>query len=65
MLSNIVESIRSLVNVKVSMVTTPLLNQFSYEVSDNKIKSLGWVPKDNLVLEITNTLNQFKNLQNE
>ena len=64
MLSDIVDSIRSLVDIKVSMVNTPLLNQFSYEVSYDKIKSLGWSPKDDLVSEITNTLNQFKDLQN-
>ena len=65
MLSDIIESIRSLVSVDVSMVNTPLLNQFSYEVSDDKIKSLGWSPKDDLILEITNTLNQFKDLRND
>ena len=62
-LSNIIDSIRSLMDVDVSMVNTPLLNQFSYEVSDDKIKSLGWQPKDDLILEITKTLNQFKDLQ--
>ena len=65
MLSDIVTSIRSLVDIDISMVNTPLLNQFSYEVSDDKIKSLGWQPKDDLVFEITNTLNQFKDLYNE
>jgi len=65
MLSDIVSSLRSLVDVEVDMVTTPLLNQFSYEVSDTKIKSLGWGPKDSLITEITNTLNQFKDLRNE
>ena len=64
-LSNIIDSVRSLVDVEVSMVNTPLLNQFSYEVSDDKIKSLGWGPKDDLVFEITNTLNQFKDLRND
>ena len=65
MLSDIVNNIGSLVDINVSMVNTPLLNQFSYEVSDDKIKSLGWEPKDDLILEITNTLNQFKDLQND
>jgi len=65
MLSDIVDNISSLVDIDISMVTTPLLNQFSYEVSDNKIKSLGWQPKDDLVFQITNTLNQFKDLYNE
>lgn len=65
MLSDIVGSLRSLIDVEVDMVTTPLLNQFSYEVSDTKIKSLGWGPKDSLTTEITNTLNQFKDLRNE
>ena len=40
-LSNIIDTIRSLIDIRVSMVTTPLLNQFSYEVNDDKIKIFG------------------------
>ena len=64
-LSNIIDNVRSILDIDVNMVDTPLLNQFSYEVSDSKIKSLGWYPKDDLILEITKTLNQFKDLKNE
>ena len=47
---------------KINWVDTPLLNQFSYKVSDEKIKSLGWSSNDNIKKSITDTLSQLKNL---
>jgi len=62
MLKDIVENIGSLVDIKVKMVNTPLLNQYSYHVSDKKLKNLCCPSKDNLELEIINTIKQFKDL---
>lgn len=62
-LSYIVDIIKNHIpNLKIEMVDTPLLNQYSYDVSDSKIKSTGFVANDNLVIEIANTLNLLKNL---
>jgi len=62
-LSDIVEIIKKQVsNLKVNMVDTPLLNQYSYNVDDSKAKSTGLICSDDLEKEITITLNQLKNL---
>jgi len=61
-LKDIVENISEFIDIKLKMVNTPLLNQFSYKVSDQKIKKLGWESKDNLTLSIKQTLNQLKHL---
>ena len=65
MLKDIVENIGSLVDIKVKMVNTPLLNQYSYHVSDKKLKALCWTSQDNLEQEIVNTIKQFKDLNHE
>ena len=44
------------------MVDTPLLNQFSYTVSNDKIKLIGFEPKDNLFSDINITLHKLRNL---
>lgn len=63
-LSSIVGIIESMVkNVECNMVNTPLLNQYSYNVSDEKVRALGFTPKDDLTIEVTKTLNLLRNLQ--
>lgn len=62
-LNDIVDIIKKHVpNLNVDMIDTPLLNQYSYNVDDNKIKSTGFSYSDNLETEIYNTLNLLKNL---
>ena len=62
-LSEILDIIKEVTPVeKINWVDTPLLNQFSYKVSDEKIKSLGWSSNDNIKKSITDTLSQLKNL---
>lgn len=63
-LSEIVEYIKTKIDVTIDMVDTPLLNQFSYEVSDNKIKAVGFNSEDNLFNEIDKTLYKLRNLNN-
>jgi len=47
-LSEIVGFIQEKKKTNVEYVDTPLLNQFSYYVNFDKIKNLGYAPKDNL-----------------
>jgi len=47
-LSEIVEFIQDKKETNIQYVNTPLLNQFSYYVNFDKIKNLGFVPKDSL-----------------
>ena len=62
-LSNIVDIIKKYnPNLKIDMVDTPLLNQYSYNVSDKKLKSTGFITMDDLDLEIYKTLSLLKNL---
>lgn len=62
-LSDIVEIIKKQIpNLKINMVDTPLLNQYSYNVDDSKIKSTGFICEDNLEKEILITINKLKNL---
>lgn len=49
-------------DLKINMVNTPLLNQFSYYVDNTKVKNTGFISQDNLELEIQLTLNKLKNL---
>jgi len=62
-LSDIVEMIRSKTDVEVDMVDTPLLNQYSYLVNNNKLIETGFIPTDDLDLEIENTLQRLRNLK--
>ena len=45
------------------MVNTPLLNQFSYKVDDDKVKNTGFVPKDKLVDSVKDTLHMFRGIK--
>jgi len=48
--------IKQITSIKIKFVNTPLLNQHNYEVSQEKIKKLGFKSKDNLTKEIVKTL---------
>lgn len=62
-LSSIVEGIKKQVpGLKVEMVKTPLLNQFSYDVDDTKVRNTGYTPQDDIEQEIASTLNLLRNL---
>lgn len=62
-LKDIVDIIKKHNNdLKINMVNTPLLNQFSYNVDNTKAKNTGFISQDNLELEIQLTLNKLKNL---
>ena len=63
-LSDVVKSIEKVADkVELNMVDTPLLNQFSYDVSDDKVKKIGFKPKDELEVFVKNTLNKLRNLK--
>lgn len=63
-LKEIVDKIvHTLPDTKISMVHTPLLNQFSYHVDDRKFKSTGFESSDKLDIEIIKTLNLLKGIQ--
>tara|TARA_E500000305_G_C4022891_1_gene239984 strand:+ start:2297 stop:3202 length:906 start_codon:yes stop_codon:yes gene_type:complete len=47
-------------DLKINMVSTPLLNQFSYKVDDSKIKTTGISMNGNVRREINNTLEVLK-----
>jgi nucleoside-diphosphate-sugar epimerase len=46
-------------NLKVNYVNSPIMNQFSYEVSNNKAKKLGFKFKPKLFFEIKKVLKQL------
>ena len=60
---DIINYISEIVEVDLNMVDTPLLNQFSYKVSDEKIKNIGFDPDDNLEDNIVRTLKTLRNLK--
>lgn len=62
-LSDIVEMIKSKTEVTLDMVDTPLLNQYSYLVSNDKILGTGFTPMDDLEEEIEDTLDRLTNLK--
>tara|TARA_Y100000310_G_scaffold61340_1_gene56610 strand:+ start:4626 stop:5534 length:909 start_codon:yes stop_codon:yes gene_type:complete len=63
-LSDVVKSIETIVgDVKLNMIDTPLLNQFSYDVSDDKVRKTGYVPMDRLEDSIKSTLNMLSDLK--
>ena len=62
-LSEIVNFISNEIEVELNMVDTPLLNQYSYKVSDKKIKKIGFKPNENLNDNIILTLRILKNLK--
>ena len=55
-LCDIVTYIKQQCDMQINMVDTPLLNQYSYTVSDKKIRDLGFNPMDNLHESINSTL---------
>jgi len=55
-LSNIIEFLKNEINIDVNFINTPLINQHSYFVNDDKIRNCGFLPKDNLQQEIIKTL---------
>ncbi len=63
-LSEVVKSIEGVVGeIELNMVDTPLLNQFSYDVSDDKARKTGFKPKDKLEESIEKTLKTLENLK--
>ena len=63
-LSDVVKSIERVAGkVELNMVDTPLLNQFSYDVSGDKVKKTGFEPKDTLEVSVDKTLNMLSNLK--
>lgn len=65
-MKEIIDSIKkNFPKVKIDITKSPLLNQKPYYVSDEKIKSLGFIPKDNLDDEIKETVKLFKGIKNE
>jgi len=63
-LSDVVKSIEKVSDkVELNMVDTPLLNQFSYDVSDDKVRKTGFEPKDKLEVSVKETLKLLDNLK--
>jgi len=63
-LSDVVKSIENIAGkIELNMVDTPLLNQFSYDVSDVKVREIGFEPKDKLEVFVEKTLNMLDNLK--
>ena len=63
-LSDVVKSIENIAGkIELNMVDTPLLNQFSYDVSDVKVRETGFEPKDKLEVFVEKTLNMLDNLK--
>ena len=63
-LSDVVKLIEKVTGkVELNMVDTPLLNQFTYDVSDDKARKTGFKPKDKLEVFIKKTLNMLDNLK--
>lgn len=61
-LSDIIKFIKNKINIDINYVNTPLINQHSYFVSDEKIKKCRFKPKDNLEKEIIKTLKLLKGI---
>lgn len=51
-------------NVKIEITKSPLLNQKPYHVGDNKIRELGFIPRDDLQENIRETIELFKSIKN-
>ena len=59
-LSDIIDCIKNITDVKLNLVDTPLLNQQSYKVSMNKLNSLGFIPQDDLKTIIESTIGKLQ-----
>ena len=63
-LSDVVKSIEKVAGkVDLNMVDTPLLNQFSYDVNDEKVRKTGFESKDKLEVSVRETLKLLDNLK--
>jgi len=63
-LSDVVKSIEMVAGeIDLNMVDTPLLNQFTYDVSDGKVKKTGFESKDKLEVSVRETLKLLDNLK--
>ena len=51
--------------IKIVYINSPIMNQLSYHVDDQKIKNEGLILKSNIDVDIKDTLLLFKNLKNE
>lgn len=64
-MKEIIETIKKIVpNVKVEITKSPLLNQKSYNVSDEKIRKIGFVYGDDLEINMKETIELFKGIKN-
>ena len=61
-LRDIVSNISKILDVELNMIDTPLLNQYSYKVSDEKIRKIGFYPCDNLKESIVKSLKLLNGL---
>ena len=51
-------------DVKIEITKSPLLNQKPYHVGDNKIRGLGFIPRDDLRESIGETIELFSSIKN-
>ena len=60
---NKIKKIKKKINVV--YINSPIMNQLSYHVDDQKIKNKGLILKSNIDVDIKDTLLLFKYLKNE
>ena len=61
---NIVEAIKKFIpDLKVDFVSSPIMNQLSYDVSDDKLKKVGFKPQGNLDKGIKDTISHLEVLR--
>ena len=63
-LSDIILMIQAFIDINVDFVDTPLLNQHTYYVNDEKIKKTGFDPQDALRAGIYDTISILKGIKN-
>ena len=54
--------VEMITDIKVEYVDSKIMNQLSYHVSDDKLKSRGLILKENLDKDIKSTLEILKNI---
>ncbi|MCK4669645.1 MAG: SDR family oxidoreductase [Nanoarchaeota archaeon] len=63
---NMIDTIKEFIpGLEVKLTPAPILNQKSYEVSDQKVRALGYTPTSYLFTEIEATIELFKAIRNE
>lgn len=62
-MSEILDAIKQSADVKIEITKSPLLNQKPYNVSDAKLRALGFEPKDTLEGKVRETLQLFKGIK--